>query len=178
MLLEKGEICSNLLTYATRNPKPLVPLRLFAAPGRDSKSRLLRPARSVLQTFTSFKTSLEQRFALDCAGVKGVWLRVKGADDYCPNKKGCHILFGMRMGKVRLRKNSCCSYFVMSPELIWSIFRWSRVFQKGTENGHRSHERHEMATCVRNHETWIHDLWMMNIMMIKTSIFNIIKVRV
>jgi len=29
--------------------------------GRDSKSRLLRPARSVLQTFTSFKTSLEQR---------------------------------------------------------------------------------------------------------------------
>ena len=27
------------------------------------------------------------------------------------------------------------------------------VFQKGTENGHRSHERHEMATFVRNHET-------------------------
>lgn len=56
-------------------------------------------------------------------GVKGVGgLRVKGADDYCPNEKGCHILFAMRMGKVRLRKNSCCSYFVISPELIWVNF--------------------------------------------------------
>lgn len=29
---------------------------------------------------------------------------VKGADDYHPNEKGCHLFFGMRMGKVRLRK--------------------------------------------------------------------------
>ena len=37
--------------------------------------------------------------------MKGVGgLTVKGADDYHPNKKGCHIFFEMWMGKVRLRK--------------------------------------------------------------------------